>query len=161
MILKTLLKIFGEDYWDLSDEAQDAVRKVVEYHIGQRETTATSLVEKDAQDVLAACHYALAEEGYDWDSIMLNRTRKREVIELRYTICSIFWKHTFGLSQTKKAEMLGGAFDRCTVLNAVTQAENWKSYDPAFRRMYNRMAQNAQEFIEKTENSSEEDNTNN
>lgn len=48
MILKTLLKIFGEDYWDLSDEAQDAVRKVVEYYIGQRETTATSLVERDA-----------------------------------------------------------------------------------------------------------------
>lgn len=161
MILKTLLKIFGEDYWNLSDEAQDAVRKVVEYYIGQRETTATSLVEKDAQDVLTACHYALAEEGYDWDSIMLNKTRKREVIELRYTICSIFWKRTFGLSQARKAEMLGGAFDRCTILNAVAQAENWKSYDPTFRRMYSRMAQNAQEFIEKTENSSEEDNTNN
>lgn len=161
MIQRTLLKIFGTGYWDLSDETKAAVRKVVEYYIGKQENTAVNIVEKDAQDVLAACHYALAEEGHDWESIMLAKTRKRKIIELRYTIYSIFWKRTFGLSQTKKAEMLGGAFDRCTILNAVAQAENWKQYDPTFRRMYNRMVQHAQEFIEKEENPSQEDNTNN
>lgn len=159
MNIKMLLAIFGLEVYEFTDREREIADKVIDYYVG-KETPKVShnLAEDEAKDVLAACQYALAEEGWDWESVMMAKTRKREIIELRYAIISIFWKRT-NISQSRRAQMLGGAFDRATLIHAIKQVDCWRQYDPAYRKLYNRLSQSAQAYLT-PETSSDEANIN-
>lgn len=141
----TLDKIFGPEWPHLSKKERKAAKRVVEYYIGKRQHESVKKADS-TQMLLSACHYALAEEGWDWDSIMLTKTRRKEIVNLRYAVFSIFWSQT-NIPQVKRVELLGGRFNRTTILRAALQSDNWRECDIEYREMFDRISRSVQEYL--------------
>ena len=76
--LKLLLKIFGIGVYDLTDGELSVAHKVADYFDNSSEGVIKVLTSE--QKLIDACRYALEKEGTNWESVMLNRTRKKEVV---------------------------------------------------------------------------------
>lgn len=137
---KILLKIFGTDWWSFSQKEKEIATRVVDFYIGNKNDVGHEDV---SLKVINACQQALAEEGEKWEDIMFRKTRERKIVMIRYAIFSIFWKRSF-LPQEKKVAVLGGIFNRSTIIYAITQVEDWRKYNLKFREYYDRLSESVQ-----------------
>lgn len=139
-----ILKIFGTASYGFDARELWIANKILDYFTHRPEIGLE--ISRQEQEVLDACRYALEREGASWESVMLNRTRKKEVVGYRDAIISIFWERVYG-TQSRKTRILGGILTRATVLHAISSASDWKKYDPSFKALYKRLLKSVNEYL--------------
>lgn len=149
---KVLLKIFGTETYDLTNRDLEIATRVIDWFGG--DPAATLHAEQAESKLIKACHYALEQEGECWESVMLNRTRKKRIHDLRCAISLIVWRRVVG-TQAHKAELLGGMLARTSVICSINAASEWQQYDPMFRRLYTRISNHIENFLENNKEESE------
>lgn len=139
-----LTSIFGSDADNFSERELAIADKVINWFCSPK--SASEEITKSENELINACRYALLEEGVSWESVMLNRTRKKEIVGYRDAIISIVWERTYG-TQSHKASLLGGMLTRSTILHAVNSASDWVKYDPSFKNLYDRITESIDFFL--------------
>lgn len=138
-----LKNIFGAELSGFTEKEIVIARRVVEHFMDPRDS---GNMDSHSKDVLEACKHALKEEGFSWEDVMLKHSRKRNIVELRDCIAYIFFERV-GDSQERKTRMLGGAYNRTSLLHAVNNARIWKEIDPRFKSLFGRISRSVEDYL--------------
>lgn len=130
--------IFGEEFATFSPREAVIAKRVVSHFIPDAIPPENRL--------LQACKYAVMQEGMTWEEVMLTRSRLKPLVEIRYCIFSALFSLT-KMSQNRGAKMLGGMFNRCTILYGIDKVEEWKKYDILFKDKYERITNNVKDYL--------------
>ena len=131
--------------YELTDKELSVAQRVADWFDGSTESKEEKILKSDTE-FIDACKFALEKQGLDWESVMLNRTRRKKVVEYRNAITLIVWRRISG-TQSYKSKLLGGMLTRPTILHAVKTATDWIEYDSDYKELYGKLSNAINEYL--------------